>query len=142
MPRPTRRTLLQSAAARPAPGAKSIAHQPGRTPHTRFAANLEMWWRGLPFVRRMGKAAELGYPAVEFWPWRTQNVSAIAAASKRLGLEIAHHVLVGLRFEYRWVQSDATVAERDVEQPGEPITRRIRIFDDTVHVGLAVDYFF
>src|SRR3990172_5495830 len=97
MPRPTRRTLLQSAAARPAPGAKSIAHQPGRTPHTRFAANLEMWWRGLPFVRRMGKAAELGYPAVEFWPWRTQNVSAIAAASKRLGLEIAQFTGSGFK---------------------------------------------
>ena len=40
----------------------------GRTPHTRFAVNIEMWFTRLPFIKRMEAAAALGFPAVEFWP--------------------------------------------------------------------------
>jgi hypothetical protein len=42
--------------------------RPGRTPHTRFAVNVEMWWRKLPFIQRIERAAQLGFPAIEFWP--------------------------------------------------------------------------
>ena len=41
----------------------------GKTPHTRFAVNIEMWWRKQPFLERIVMAAEYGFPAVEFWPW-------------------------------------------------------------------------
>ncbi|HVV99960.1 MAG TPA: hypothetical protein VHB77_06455, partial [Planctomycetaceae bacterium] len=42
----------------------------GKTPHTKFAVNVEMWWTKLPFLDRIRMAAKYGFPAVEFWPWR------------------------------------------------------------------------
>lgn len=58
---------------------------PGRTPHTPIAVNLEMWFEG-DFVSRIGQAAELGFPAVEFWTWRDKDLSAIAAALRQHGM--------------------------------------------------------
>ena len=50
---------------------------PGRTPNTTFAVNLEMWFQG-PMEQRVEQAAELGFPAVEFWPYQNRNIPAIA----------------------------------------------------------------
>jgi hydroxypyruvate isomerase len=61
----------------------------GRTPHTRFAVNVEMWWRKLDFLDRIRKAAEFGFPAIEFWPWRDRDIDAIAGLSEDLNLAIA-----------------------------------------------------
>ena len=61
----------------------------GKTAHTRFAINIQMWWRKLPFLDRMRAAAALGFPAVEMWPWKGKDLDAIAALSKELNLEIA-----------------------------------------------------
>ena len=44
---------------------------PGRTPNTTFAVNLEMWFQG-PMEQRVEQAAELGFPAVEFWPYQIE----------------------------------------------------------------------
>ena len=41
----------------------------GKTPHTKFAVNIEMWWTKLPFLDRIRQTAALGFPAIEFWPW-------------------------------------------------------------------------
>jgi hydroxypyruvate isomerase len=67
----------------------------GRTPHTRFAVNIEMWWRGLPFLERIEKAAELGFPAVEFWPWQGKDIPAVAAKAKALGVAVAQFTAWG-----------------------------------------------
>ncbi len=32
-----------------------------------FAVNVESWWRDIPFEQRFSKAAEVGFPQVEFW---------------------------------------------------------------------------
>lgn len=69
----------------------------GRTAHTRFAVNIEMWWRTLPFLQRLERAAALGFPAVEFWPWRDKNINAIAEAAQRLRIEIAQFTAWGFR---------------------------------------------
>lgn len=61
----------------------------GKTPHTKFAVNIEMWWRKLPFLERMRKTASLGFPAVEFWPWQRQDIDEVARLSKELNLAIA-----------------------------------------------------
>ena len=61
----------------------------GRTPHTKFAANIEMWWTKLDFLDRIRAAADFGFPAVEFWPWRKRDVDAIARLTQELGLEVA-----------------------------------------------------
>jgi len=61
----------------------------GHTPHTKFAVNLEMWWRKLPFIERMKMSANYGFPGVEFWPWRGKDLDAIERVSKDTGLVIA-----------------------------------------------------
>lgn len=68
---------------------------PGKTPHTRFAVNVEMWWRKLPFLDRLRKAAELGFPAVEFWPYRNKDIPAVAKLTQELGLAVAQFTAWG-----------------------------------------------
>lgn len=67
----------------------------GKTPHSRFAVNIEMWWRKLPFLDRMRKTAELGFPAVEFWPYEGKGIDDIAKLAKELGIEIAQFTAWG-----------------------------------------------
>ena len=69
--------------------------QIGKTPHTRFAVNVEMWWTKLPFVDRLRAAASYGFPAVEFWPWRSKDIDQVADLCKELGLAIAQFTAWG-----------------------------------------------
>ncbi|MEX2560439.1 MAG: TIM barrel protein [Pirellulales bacterium] len=93
----TRRTFLGSTAAVASSAAMAMAADEsdqdtsslGRTPHTRFAVNVEMWWRKLDFLDRIRKAAEFGFPAIEFWPWRDRDIDAVAGLSEDLNLAIA-----------------------------------------------------
>lgn len=112
MTRTTRRRLLGAGAAalgltrlgaaqEPAVPAQQPEGEPqplstiGRTPHTRFAVNVEMWWTRLPFLERLRQAAALGFPAVEFWPWRNKDVDAVAGLCAELGLEVAQFTAWG-----------------------------------------------
>ena len=61
----------------------------GKSATTQFAINVEMWWRKLPFLKRIEEAARLGFPAVEFWPWRNKDLEAIKTLTKKLGVEVA-----------------------------------------------------
>lgn len=67
----------------------------GKTPHTRFAVNVEMWWKKLPFIERIRRSAELGFPAVEFWPYKNKNLDEIAQVSQNLNIEIAQFTAWG-----------------------------------------------
>lgn len=67
----------------------------GKTPHTRFAVNVEMWWRKLPFLDRLRQASALGFPAVEFWPYEGKDLDAIARLCPELKLEIAQFTVWG-----------------------------------------------
>ena len=69
--------------------------QLGKTAHTKFAVNIEMWWRKLPFMERLEKAAEFGFPAVEFWPYQGKDIPAIAKRAKELKIEIAQFTAWG-----------------------------------------------
>jgi hydroxypyruvate isomerase len=104
----SRRTLLQSAPAfvgmtglrsglfaaeDSAAELKSI----GRTPHTKFAVNCEMWWTKLPFLDRIRKTAELGFPAIEFWPLAGKDLDAVAALTQDLGIEVAQFTAWGFK---------------------------------------------
>ena len=51
--------------------------QPGRTPHTPFSVNIEMWFDG-PFEQRIVKAAQLGFPAIEFWAYEKHDIDLMA----------------------------------------------------------------
>ncbi len=69
--------------------------RPLATTRTRFAANVEMWWTNLPFLDRIRRASELGFPAIEFWPWRGKDVAAIAALTRELGIATAQFTAWG-----------------------------------------------
>jgi hydroxypyruvate isomerase len=103
----TRRTFLRSSAviaagAGLAPALDSAQPQKedttrlGRTAHTRFAVNLEMWWRNLtPFTRRIEEAARLGFQAIEFWPYEGKDIGAIADTCQKLKVEVAQFTAWG-----------------------------------------------
>jgi len=67
----------------------------GQTPHTKFAVNLEMWWTKLPFLDRVRKAAEYGFPAFEMWPYENKDVDALIKLKDELGLELAQFTAWG-----------------------------------------------
>lgn len=69
--------------------------KPGKTPHTRFAVNVEMWWGRLPFLDRVREAIRLGFPAIELWPWRGKDIDALAALCGDAGLEVAQFTAWG-----------------------------------------------
>ena len=81
---PSRRKFLGAAAACAvaplAAGAEKTGNvsEIGKTPHTRFAVNIEMWFARLPFLKRIEAAAALGFPAVEFWPLKGKDIDAVA----------------------------------------------------------------
>lgn len=97
-----RRTFLQSAVALAGAAAYSAPRLQaadttslGKTPHTRFAVNVEMWFRKLPFLDRFRQSAALGFPAVEFWPYEGKDIDAIAKLSQELNLAIAQFTVWG-----------------------------------------------
>ncbi len=67
----------------------------GKTKNTKFAVNVEMWWTKLPFMERLVKAAEFGFPAVEIWPYQNKDVPAVAKLCKERKLDIAQFTAWG-----------------------------------------------
>jgi hydroxypyruvate isomerase len=90
--------ILAARRARAAESAEDLSKL-GKTPHTRFAVNVEMWFTKLPFLDRFEKAAALGFPAVEIWPWRRRDASVedIAKRAKDHGLAIAQFTAWGFK---------------------------------------------
>ncbi|MCB9896860.1 MAG: TIM barrel protein [Planctomycetes bacterium] len=111
MTRPSRRHLLASglaalgaASVPPFAAARAVSDDdasadglPGRTPHTRFALNLEMWYGALPFGERIERAAALGFPAVEFWPWQGKDLDDIGRRCREHGLAVGQFTAWGFR---------------------------------------------
>jgi hydroxypyruvate isomerase len=54
-----------------------------------------MWWRNLPFLERVQKAAEFGFPAVEIWPHQGKDLDKLAEMSSTLGIAIAQFTAWG-----------------------------------------------
>jgi hydroxypyruvate isomerase len=71
--------------------------QPGKTPKSRIAVNVEMWWKKLPFLERIRKAAGYGFPAFELWPYKKKDIDAIADLSQQLGIEVAQFTAWGFQ---------------------------------------------
>src|SRR5688500_19910013 len=67
----------------------------GKTTHTKFAVNVEMWWTKLPFLDRLKKVAEFGYSGYEMWPYQGKDLKAIARLNEELGLECAQFTAWG-----------------------------------------------
>ena len=100
-----RRSFLAASAAVGGAAALSLAQSRaaeedssiGKTPHTKFAVNVEMWWTKLPFLDRVKQTAALGFPAIEFWPWQNKDIPALAKLTKDLGITIAQFTAWGFK---------------------------------------------
>jgi hydroxypyruvate isomerase len=84
----------RSLAARARP-CQEAARKLGQTPHTKFALNAEIWYGERPFLDRVRAAADLGYPAIEFWPWRGKDLAALGKLCAERGLAIAQFTAWG-----------------------------------------------
>jgi hydroxypyruvate isomerase len=116
-----RRAFLQTSAASTtallAPGlfagedsAKDLP-QIGRTPHTKFAVNVEMWFTRFPFLERIRRAAALGFPAVEIWSLAGRNVAEIAAVANGAGVEISQFTAWGFTPGMNEVRNHSAVVQ-------------------------------
>ena len=64
--------------------------------NTKFAANLALWWgRGNPTLEKIDKAHALGFDAVEFWAYGKEDIDAIAAKTKALGMKVVQFTAWG-----------------------------------------------
>lgn len=50
---------------------------------------IEMFWRDQPHHERVGRVAQLGYRACEFWGWKNKDLDAIENALNDSGLVLA-----------------------------------------------------
>ena len=74
------------------------ADKPGATRNTKFAVNIEMWWRKeKDYLKKLEAAAALGFPAVELWPWENKDQNAFGDACERLGIKIAQFTAWGFK---------------------------------------------
>jgi len=55
----------------------------------KFSVCIEMIFRELPFPERIDAVAEAGYPAFEFWGWRTKDLDEILERKRKYGLDVA-----------------------------------------------------
>ena len=76
-------------------GQKAGVGKTGKTPHTKFAVNVEMWWTRLPFLDRIRKTAEYGFPAFEMWPYENKDLDALVKLKDKLDIELAQFTAWG-----------------------------------------------
>lgn len=72
--------------------AAPVAVRPFRT---RFAVNTEIWWSSLPFMERVKRTHEAGFPAIEFWPYTNKPLDELASFCASTGLEVAQFTAWG-----------------------------------------------
>ncbi len=84
----------------------STAQKPGRTKNTRFAVNVEMWFGGLPFLDRVRASADLGFPAIEFWPPGDKPLAELATLIQSLPIEVTQFTAWGFGSELNNPKTD------------------------------------
>lgn len=72
--------------------------KPGRTKNTKFAVNIEMWFRKeKDYLKKLEAAAALGFNAVELWPWENKDQNAFGDTCERLGIKIVQFTAWGFK---------------------------------------------
>lgn len=88
-----RRHFLRQAAGASAfvvAGPMLVRSLPQSKPNSvRLSVCIDMILTEIPFLERMDRIKQLGYPAFEFWEWKNKDVEAILKKKNELGLEIA-----------------------------------------------------
>lgn len=50
---------------------------------------IEMFWPGVPYEERIARVAALGYPAFEFWGWKSKDIVKIRQAMDAANIPLA-----------------------------------------------------
>jgi len=67
----------------------------GKTVHTKFAVNVEIWWKELDIIERIKNTAVLGFPAIEFWGYDGKDLEKVRETCDELGLVITQFTAWG-----------------------------------------------
>jgi hydroxypyruvate isomerase len=76
-------------AARPTLARAQLKSPDVKTSAVRFSVCIDMIMTEIPFLERMERIKQIGYPAFEFWDWKSKDVDAIIRKKNELGLEVA-----------------------------------------------------
>ena len=92
------------------------ANQPGRTQHTPFAVNVEMWYGNKPFLEKINLAADMGFPAIEFWPFANKPLEEAAKLLKERQVAVAQFTAWGFGTELNNPDYDHAAFEAQIEK--------------------------
>ena len=120
-PRITRRQLLATTAISTTAGigahaAQQQVERPGQTPNTKFAVNVEMWFGKRPFLEKLQLAAEMGFPAIEFWPYDNKPLKKAAALLAERRVAVAQFTAWGFGRELNDPTSDHRRFQQVIEE--------------------------
>ena len=90
--------------------------QPGRTPNTRFAVNVEMWFGRTSFLDKIDLAADLGFPAIEFWPYEGKPIEAAAGLLKDRQIAVSQFTAWGFGTELNHPDSNHDDFARKIQE--------------------------
>jgi len=73
------------------------AYDEGKSLKTKFAVNVEIWWKNLDLSARIEKTAEFGFPAIEFWSYDDKDLEAMRRACDTHDLVITQFTAWGFQ---------------------------------------------
>jgi hydroxypyruvate isomerase len=76
---------------------KKPAGEEGQPLKTKFAINIEIWWKDLDLAQRIEKTAEFGFPAIEFWSYDDKDLEAMRKACDKTDLVITQFTAWGFK---------------------------------------------
>ena len=92
------------------------ANKPGRTQHTPFAVNVEMWFGNKSFLEKINLAADMGFPAIEFWPFANKPLEEAAKLLKERQVAVAQFTAWGFGTELNNPYYDHAPFEAQIEK--------------------------
>ena len=140
---PNRRSFLAASAIAFTAGASTAEaeEKPGKTKNTKFAVNVEMWWRKeKDYLKRLEAAAALGFGAVELWPWENKDQNAFGETCERLGNVKGPGTDAAARKAEQFDRLSAGSAARDVSRVFDAVGRTtdpVRAARQGVRIGLG-----
>ncbi|MEZ6119237.1 MAG: TIM barrel protein [Pirellulaceae bacterium] len=91
--------------------------KPGATPNTPFAVNVEMWFqKQRSFLEKIEAASELGFPAIEFWPYENKPIAEAAALLKQKHMAVSQFTAWGFGTELNNPNSDHQKFIKKIEE--------------------------
>jgi hydroxypyruvate isomerase len=88
----------------------------GKAKNTCFAVNVEMWFGSLGFLDRVRASADLGFPAIEFWPYEGKPLDELAKLTQQLKIEITQFTAWGFGSELNDPKADHARFVKTIEE--------------------------